>query len=332
MHDQPSPRQSVPSRDVATLRQEVATLRREVARLRTPRRRRFRPLLAALALALLVALVPLGLLAANPFTDLDPASPHNANIDAIYNAGITKGCNPPAFDNYCPKDNVTREEMASFLARTAGLGTNPPVANALTAVNATNAANAANAAQLGGLPPSAYLPSSGDLTMRYPFYNLVPNTNAAPNVTLTNFTDGVGVSTTTTGTKLLHLPLDRPTGLFGLNLAVKSVEVCFYTDNATVSISQTSAVAFRDEGNGVVALTDATAHTGGTFTTAACYTVSATTPTAYGKALRLDLTLNFTTTVPRVILRSVALTLTPTTAGAAETGEPEPAGPGSSSR
>jgi hypothetical protein len=35
--------------------------------------------------------------------------------------------------------------MASFLARAAGLGSNPPVANALTAVNATNAQNAVNA-------------------------------------------------------------------------------------------------------------------------------------------------------------------------------------------
>ncbi len=40
--------------------------------------------------------------------------------------------------------------MASFLARTAGLGGNPPVANALTAVNATNAASAANAVKLQG--------------------------------------------------------------------------------------------------------------------------------------------------------------------------------------
>ena len=150
--------------DLAHLRARLARLER---RHRLPRRAL--PLLLA---ALLVALVPLATLAANPFTDLNPGSPHNANIDAIYTAGITTGCVPNAA--YCPNDLVTREQMASFLARTAGLGGNKPVANALTAqsalsaqsaANATNAQNAVNAqsatsaqnaAQLGGQPASAY--------------------------------------------------------------------------------------------------------------------------------------------------------------------------------
>ena len=54
---------------------------------------------------------------------------------------------------YNPKANVTREEMASFLARTAGLGGNPPVANALTAANANHAASADNATTVGGYAP-----------------------------------------------------------------------------------------------------------------------------------------------------------------------------------
>jgi hypothetical protein len=83
---------------------------------------------AAVVVALLVALVPLSLLAANPFGDLNPNSVHNDNIDAIYNAGITTGCDPNVA--YCPNAFVTREEMASFLARTAGLGQNKAVANA----------------------------------------------------------------------------------------------------------------------------------------------------------------------------------------------------------
>ena len=100
-------------------------------------------------MTLLVVLTPLATFAVNPFTDLQAGSVHNANIDAIYNAGITTGCDPNV--RYCPTDLVTRQEMASFLARTAGLGTNPPVANAKTAqtaalaTNATNAVNATNA-------------------------------------------------------------------------------------------------------------------------------------------------------------------------------------------
>ena len=106
------------------------------ARPRRPARRASfrRRALAALSRALLVALVPLSILAANPFTDLNPGSVHNDNIDAIYNAGVTTGCVPNA--EYCPNDYVTRQEMASFLARLGGLGANPPVANAKTAENA----------------------------------------------------------------------------------------------------------------------------------------------------------------------------------------------------
>ncbi len=136
-------------------RQQLARLEREIIALRAEvhRRRATRPvrswLLGGFLIALL-ALSPLGVLAAN-FVDLNPGSGHNPNINAIADAGISKGCSDTA--HYCPNDLVTREQMASFLARTAGLGGNPPVTNALTAVNATTATNAA---QLGGQPASAY--------------------------------------------------------------------------------------------------------------------------------------------------------------------------------
>jgi hypothetical protein len=122
----------------------------------------------AFLVAILAALVPLSLLAANPFTDLNPGSVHNDNIEAIYNAGLTKGCDPDR--EYCPNDNVTREQMASFLARLGGLGSNPPVANARTAQSADTATSAAsaqraeNAAQLGGQPASAYVQANSSPT------------------------------------------------------------------------------------------------------------------------------------------------------------------------
>ena len=43
---------------------------------------------------------------------------HAANIEAIAKAGLTNGCGSGA---YCPRRSVTRAEMASFLARSAGL-------------------------------------------------------------------------------------------------------------------------------------------------------------------------------------------------------------------
>jgi len=116
---------------------------------RHPRRhyaRRFLPVI-------LVALLPLSLLAAGPtFNDLNPNSVHNGNIQAIADAGITKGCDPGV--SYCPNGLVTREEMASFLARSAGLGDNAPVTNAKTATNATNAGNANT---VGGYAPNSLL-------------------------------------------------------------------------------------------------------------------------------------------------------------------------------
>lgn len=43
------------------------------------------------------------------------------SIEVIYALGITKGCNPPANDRYCPDANVTRGQMAAFLTRALGL-------------------------------------------------------------------------------------------------------------------------------------------------------------------------------------------------------------------
>jgi hypothetical protein len=47
----------------------------------------------------------------------DDGTTHEANIDKIADAGITKGCNPPANDMFCPDRLITRGEMAAFLRR-----------------------------------------------------------------------------------------------------------------------------------------------------------------------------------------------------------------------
>jgi glucose/arabinose dehydrogenase len=53
--------------------------------------------------------------------DDDNGSTFEADINAIAAAGITKGCNPPANTEYCADEPVSRDEMASFLARAGGL-------------------------------------------------------------------------------------------------------------------------------------------------------------------------------------------------------------------
>lgn len=50
------------------------------------------------------------------FADIG-SSAFEGDIEALAAAGITKGCNPPANDRYCPHDTVTRGQMAAFIAR-----------------------------------------------------------------------------------------------------------------------------------------------------------------------------------------------------------------------
>lgn len=59
----------------------------------------------------------------NLFTD-DDGIVFEADIDRLATAGVTKGCNPPENDNFCPNAFVTREQMAAFLVRALGLTDN----------------------------------------------------------------------------------------------------------------------------------------------------------------------------------------------------------------
>lgn len=43
-----------------------------------------------------------------------------SDMAALAGAGITRGCNPPHNDRYCPEEEVTRAEMAAFLHRALG--------------------------------------------------------------------------------------------------------------------------------------------------------------------------------------------------------------------
>ena len=44
-------------------------------------------------------------------------------IEMLATAGVTRGCNPPANDRFCPNDYVTRGQMAAFLHRAFGYPT-----------------------------------------------------------------------------------------------------------------------------------------------------------------------------------------------------------------
>jgi hypothetical protein len=70
--------------------------------------------------AMLVRALNLTATGGTDFID-DNTSVFEADIDKIAAAGITKGCNPPTNNRYCPYAKVTRGEMAAFLARALDL-------------------------------------------------------------------------------------------------------------------------------------------------------------------------------------------------------------------
>ncbi len=57
----------------------------------------------------------------------DDGSIFESDIESLAAAGITRGCNPPINDRFCPKDVVTRDQMAAFFVRALNLPDEHPV-------------------------------------------------------------------------------------------------------------------------------------------------------------------------------------------------------------
>ena len=99
---------------VERLQDQVETM--QGTRRRTTRRATLRIVLSVVALAALLA-VPIGVFASHQFTDVPDSNTFHTQIGRVKGAGITAGCTAT---KYCPADNVTRGQMAAFLARTGG--------------------------------------------------------------------------------------------------------------------------------------------------------------------------------------------------------------------
>jgi len=63
------------------------------------------------------------------FGDVDDSNVFHDNIIWLATTGITRGCNPPVNDQFCPNEYVTRGQMAAFLHRALGdtLTTGDPI-------------------------------------------------------------------------------------------------------------------------------------------------------------------------------------------------------------
>jgi len=85
----------------------------------------------AASLAMIIA-VPVAVIAAHSFNDVPDSNQFHESIAWMQENGITIGCNPPANTEYCPEDNVSRQQMAAFMRRLAqtdgstGIGVTDP--------------------------------------------------------------------------------------------------------------------------------------------------------------------------------------------------------------
>src|SRR3970282_2621661 len=64
-------------------------------------------------------LVPVAVFASHQFNDVPDSHTFHTGISWMKDNNITVGCNPPANTNFCPDDNVTRGQMATFMKRLA---------------------------------------------------------------------------------------------------------------------------------------------------------------------------------------------------------------------
>jgi hypothetical protein len=68
---------------------------------------------------MLMTVVSTAVIASHEFTDVTDDNQFHSSIAWMADNEVTVGCNPPANDEYCPKDEVSREQMASFMRRLA---------------------------------------------------------------------------------------------------------------------------------------------------------------------------------------------------------------------
>ena len=71
-----------------------------------------------LSLAMVVGVLgPIAAYGNDGFTDVPDTNIFHSDIKWLADNGITQGCNPPGNTEFCPSDNVTREQMAAFMRR-----------------------------------------------------------------------------------------------------------------------------------------------------------------------------------------------------------------------
>lgn len=117
----------------------------------------------------LIRILELTPLDTGPFVDT-AFTVHRTSINAIAAADITKGCNPPDNDRFCPFQPVTRAEMATFLKRALDL---PAVLNRL-AIRESVSCNE----ELTVCSSTISIPAGRSFLVREGWYQALPATDA----------------------------------------------------------------------------------------------------------------------------------------------------------
>ncbi len=101
---------------------------------------------AMLAATMVLGVVPGVVVASHTFTDVADSNIFHDDIAWLAEADVTRGCNPPDNTEFCPDDNVTREQMAAFMHRLnnhlldeSAANTPGPLAHQLAAANLATA-------------------------------------------------------------------------------------------------------------------------------------------------------------------------------------------------
>lgn len=170
---------------------------------------------SSLVISLVVGalLVPVAVFASHQFNDVPDSHIFHTGISWMKDNNITVGCNPPANTNYCPNDNVTRGEMATFMKRLAEN----------KVVNAATATNADDANLLDGIDSTGFVQTADTAVYTSPVWGAAIDWQIDGQSSITG--------TIAAATKILDLTVESPgTGVLALNytLGVFKVSAAYY--------------------------------------------------------------------------------------------------------
>jgi len=212
------------------------------------------------AIAAVVILLPVAAVAATSlFTDVSDDSIFVEDINWMKISGITKGCNV-AGTEYCPAENVTRQQMAALMHRLA----TSQVVDAKTSMDAD---------LLDGKDSSVFV-EHGDIVMATDGSNWTALGNAGPSVV-----ENYGGSTFASADGDLRIGLSAPTSVDGIEYGLKSVEVCVKPASGGY-VTQTSVYGSTAALQVLVLASDETDRTANE-----CYILTVNKPAPYGASI-----------------------------------------------